>query len=400
MPSLISLFTGAGGLDLGLEKAGFRVKLCVENDYYCQQTLKKNRPRWRLAQPPDIFKLKPTDALRQAHLQSRELDLLAGGPPCQPFSKASYWHKGDSLRLKDPRSETLKSYLKMVDVLLPKAILLENVEGIQFAKKDEAMQLLLAGLERINKKRRTSYKPTTIVVNMADYGVPQFRKRVLLVAARDGSEFSFPQPSHGIGLASPYITSWDAIGDLDFQINDPTLKLKGRWGNLLPTIPEGWNYQWHTSHGGGKSIFGFRRRYWSFLLKLSKDRPSWTIQAQPGPSTGPFHWKNRLLSVRELCRIQTFPDDYQIAGPYRAAQSQIGNAVPPLIGELLGKEILRQILHKEISATFSFAIKHRDTPRAERRHRIPMIYHHLIGNHRPHPGTGRGPGAIARSIAA
>ena len=86
-----------------------------------------------------------------------------------------------------------------------------------------------------------------------------------------------------------------------------TLTVGGKWADLLPTIPEGQNYLWHTNRGGGSQLFGWRTRYWSFLLKLAKNLPSWTIQAHPGSSIGPFHWRNRKLSVPEMCRLQTFP---------------------------------------------------------------------------------------------
>src|SRR5207302_1512865 len=88
----------------------------------------------------------------------------------------------------------------------------------------------------------------------------------------------------------------------------------GYWTGLLPSIPEGRNYLYHTRHGGGVELFGSRRRYWSFLLKLAQDLPAWTIPAKPGPSTGPFHWESRPLAVEELLRIQSFPADWNIAG--------------------------------------------------------------------------------------
>ena len=114
-------------------------------------------------------------------------------------------------------------------------------------------------------------------------------------------------------------------------------------GRSLPSIPEGENYLWHTARGGGIELFGWRRRYWNFLLKLAKDRPSWTIQAQPGPSVGPFHWKNRRLSNRELCRLQTIPDGYSVVGGIRAAHKQIGNAVPSALAEVLALAIREQV---------------------------------------------------------
>ncbi len=401
MHSLVSLFTGAGGLDLGLESAGFDVRLCVENDPICQTTLRTNRPKWRLANPPDIFLLKPKEILRQAKLKPRQLDLLAGGPPCQPFSKASYWHRGDSLRLKDPRAKTLDSYMKIVETLLPRAILLENVEGIRFSNKDEGLRLLISHFKRINKKHSTAYNPTVLAVNTADYGVPQLRHRVLLIASRDGHEIHPPQTTHGPNGSQPYMTTWDAIGDLQNTKLESELELRGRWRDILPSIPEGQNYQWHTDHGGGRPLFGYRCRYWSFLLKLAKDKPSWTIQASPGPSTGPFHWKNRFLSKRELSRIQTFPDDFCIIGSRREVQHQVGNAVPPLIGEIIGREISTQIFgNKKRTSTYKFSQKRRlRCPKPESVTCIPRKYVSFFGKSGAHPGEGKGPGAVSRTLA-
>ena len=138
-------------------------------------------------------------------------------------------------------------------------------------------------------------------------------------------------------------TAWDAIGDLP-SVPNGDLAPSGRWADLLASIPEGQNYLWHTDRGGGLPLFGWRRRYWSFLLKLAKDQPSWTIQAEPGPATGPFHWDSRLLSTRELCRLQTIPDDVQIAGDRRAVQRQIGNAVPSLLAEEVARAVREQLL--------------------------------------------------------
>ena len=120
--------------------------------------------------------------------------------------------------------------------------------------------------------------------------------------------------------------------------------MSGKWADLLPTIPEGLNYLWHTSRGGGVPLFGWRTRYWSFLLKLAKSKPSWTIQAQPGSAIGPFHWKNRKLSARELCRLQTFPDDLSFDTSQNQIQRMIGNAVPSLLAEVLAWEIRTQLL--------------------------------------------------------
>src|SRR6185436_5258983 len=235
------------------------------------------------------------------------------GPPCQPFSKSGYWARGDSRRLGDPRAHTLEEFLRVLDEARPRTFLLENVRGIAYSLRDEGYRYLLDEIRRINKRRGTKYDPTPSFLNAASYGVPQLRERFFLVGARDGRRFRFPVPTHAHGGANgllPFRTAWDAIGDLENAIPfGDSVAAEGKWAGLLPSIPEGENYLWHTDRGGGLPLFGWRTRFWSFLLKLAKNRPSWTIQAQPGPAVGPFHWKNRRLTVRELCRIQTFPDD-------------------------------------------------------------------------------------------
>ena len=162
----------------------------------------------------------------------------------------------------------------------------------------------------------------------------QIRERVFLVGSRDGRAFRFPyaqfadpekSDTQGTLFAlEPYRTAWDAIGDLDHIDHGDTLRMTGKWAGLLPSIPEGQNYLWHSERGGGVPLFRWRSRYWSMLLKLAKDRPSWTIQAQPGSAIGPFHWRNRRLSPRELCRIQTFPDDFEVQGGITSIQRQAG----------------------------------------------------------------------------
>ena len=121
----------------------------------------------------------------------------------------------------------------------------------------------------------------------------------------------------------------------------------GKWGALLPSIPEGQNYLWHTNRGGGLRLFGWRTRYWSFLLKLAKNQPSWTIQAQPGSAIGPFHWHSRKITSLEMYRLQTFPDGLTFACGRTDVQKMLGNAVPSLIAEVLAREIRCQLLGDE-----------------------------------------------------
>jgi DNA (cytosine-5)-methyltransferase 1 len=179
---------------------------------------------------------------------------------------------------------------------------------------------------------------------------------------------------------------------------DEDLDLSGAWADLLPSIPEGNNYLWHTSRGGGLPLFGWRRRFWSFLLKLAKNQPSWTIQAQPGPAIGPFHWNNRRLSTRELARLQTFPDDVMITGNRHAVQKQLGNAVPSLLAEVVAREIRAQLLAMKPSrgALKLLPPDRSPAPPPEPVARVPKKFHKLIGEHEAHPGTGKGYGAQTR----
>ena len=399
--SILSLFTGAGGMDLGFEAAGFEPVLCIEVDEDSRATLRHNRPNWRLAEPGNIYALDPDEVLQQAELKPRDLRLLVGGPPCQPFSKSAYWVNGNRSRLRDPRAHTLRAYIRIVEATLPEVLLLENVKGLSYKDKDEGIKLLRRELAAINRCHGTSYVLQEIHINTVAYGVPQSRERLFLVASSDGRSLHLPPPTHGEGDGlESYRTTWDAIGHLDHETWPSALDPTGRWAALLPSIPEGQNYLWHTPRNVQKSsepLFGWRTRYWSFLLKLAKNRPSWTIQAEPGPATGPFHWRSRLLSIEELCRLQTFPDDYETVGTRRSAHRQVGNAVPSAIAELLGLEIRRQFFGDRVRrALHLIPPACSDCPPPERPSRVPKQYLSLRRHHRDHPGAGLGPGTFRR----
>ena len=417
----ISLFSGAGGLDLGLHCAGFRAAVAVECDSAATATLRlpENAAWWSDTEILDepIEKIPTGRLLRAGRLKRGTVALLVGGPPCQPFSKSGYWHSGDAGRLSDPRAGTLRQYLRVLEESLPETFLLENVPGLAFSDKDEGLELLRAEIARINRRTRSKYKLCAAQLNAAEYGVPQTRERVFVVGSRAGLPFEFPKPTHqkptpvdmaGGTLAPlprrpingllPCLTAWDAIGSIPPDEDPALLALRGKWADLLPSIPEGHNYLFHTDRGRGVSIFGWRRRYWSMLLKLAKSRPSWTLTAQPGPAIGPFHWANRRLGRRELCRLQTFPNGYVIKGSLSLAYRQVGNAVPSALAQLLGHEIRRQLLGESrirpkltLLPDQAFRI-----PAEEPVSPVPDKYLPLVGEHDDHPGTGKGPGAIRR----
>jgi DNA (cytosine-5)-methyltransferase 1 len=387
-------------MDYGCEAAGFETAVALEFDRACCDTLRKNR-LWPIVER-SIFEVSTAELLRAGKLRVREADLLIGGPPCQPFSKSGYWATGDSRRLDDPRSDTLAGYLRVVEEAQPKVFLLENVGGLAFSGKDEGLRLLLNRISAINVRAGTRYRPAWKVLNAAAFGVPQIRERFFLVAARDGSTFEFPSPRFGSPRKEPMLievdalprfrTAWDALADLEEPSEAEALKIRGKWADLLPSIPEGQNYLWHSDRGGGLPLFGWRRRFWTFLLKLAKDRPSWTIQAQPGPAVGPFHWNNRRLSMRELARLQTFPDGVTVVGNHGSVQKQLGNAVPSLLAEVLAVEIRFQLLGDKCSRR-SLSLLPPDrgvSPAPEPIGPVPRKFRGLIGAHTAHPGTGKG----------
>jgi DNA (cytosine-5)-methyltransferase 1 len=381
---VLSLYTGAGGLDLGFEAAGFETAAAVEIDPEAVATLRHNRD-WPVLDR-DVHTISSEELLETAGLGEGEADALIGGPPCQPFSKSGYWASGDTLRLGDPRAGTLGAYLRVLRDTLPKTFLLENVPGLAYRSKNEGLELIARTIERINRSRGVSYTMSVAKLNAADFGVPQLRERVFVIGSREGVDFTFPQPTREVQA-----TAWDAIGDLQDD-DDPALRMRGKWADLLPSIPEGENYLFHTERGGGLPLFGWRRRYWSFLLKLAKGLPSWTIQAQPGPAIGPFHWKSRRLSARELCRLQTVPDGYTVLGNLAAVQRQLGNAVPSALAEALARAMRRQLLGDKVDLRPRLAPAPRGSaPQEEPVREVPFKYRHLAGQHAAHPGTGQGP---------
>ncbi|MGH9102962.1 MAG: DNA cytosine methyltransferase [Acidimicrobiales bacterium] len=199
-----------------------------------------------------------------------------------------------------------------------------------------------------------NYRPTALSAqgrSAADHGVPQLRPRLFVLGAPKRCPLpELPRPTHGgrrerrttgRGAVLPHVTAGEALDGLASQ-PEPEEVLRGRWASLLPGIPPGENYLHYTAKRGHPDpVFEWRSRYWSFLLKLDPARPSPTVQAQPGPNVGPFHWENRRLRIPELKRLFTFPDDFELVGRRSSVQAQIGNSVPPALaksvcGALLG----------------------------------------------------------------
>lgn len=383
-PTVLSLFTGAGGLDLGLECAGFRTILCVEQDETARETLAGNRPKWRISEHMRVEDAAEHLTPSQLGIAPGELGAIVAGPPCQPFSVAAQWTRTGRRGRDDPRAASLGALVRLVEVFRPRLVVVENVPGF-FAGRTAVLPRLCSALTRAGGPR-DAYEVHHSLLNGADFGVPQVRRRGFLVAVRDGDAFQWPEPTH----AHNPVTAWDAIGSLRPAAPPPAT---GHWADLLPSIPEGANYIWHTSKGGGRTLFGYRTRYWSFLLKLAKNRPSWTLPATPGPGTGPFHWDNRRLARSELLRLQSFPADWRVAGDYRRQVLQIGNATPPLLAEAVGRAAATQLWGRSFAHPPSLLVTRAggEIPDPRPATDVPLKYLRREKAHAPHPGPGLGP---------
>jgi site-specific DNA-cytosine methylase len=385
---VLSAFTGAGGLDLGFEAAGFEVLLCVERDRWSRMTITNNRPAWPLAEFGDIEKAVERLTPGDLGLRPGELSVLVAGPPCQPFSKAAQWSETGRSGMKDPRAACLGALLDLVDKFLPEIIFMENVIGFTEGPSS-ARAFIEDRLARINKFHRVRYRLLEpIIVNAADFGVPQKRQRALLVALRDGGGFLPPSTT---SQGRP-VTAWDAIGGLSEAEDFSPPKSRGKWSDLLASIPEGKNYLWHTPRGEGMPIFGYRTRYWSFLLKLAKSSPAWTLSAAAGPSTGPFHWENRPLAIEEALRLQTFPANWRFYGSHREQIRQVGNATPPLLSENFARAIGQQFFGMHYDNTPLHSIPRRENaPPPCQVAPVPPKYLNQPPFYLAHPGVGKGP---------
>jgi DNA (cytosine-5)-methyltransferase 1 len=279
----------------------------------------------------------------------KDIALLAGGPPCPPYSKSRFYRKEMPRGLADPVGEvTIRGYLSFLRFIQPQAFLLENVAGLAYDVHGDALRYI------IDAAKSEGYHCSYRVVNSADYGVPQIRERLFVVGMRD-APFEFPEPTHRnpsktTNLLSPPLPPWRTAGevlyDLDTEDNagDKGHFAGGSYHELLRQIPPGDNYLFFTAKRGHPNpLFEWRSRYWSYLLKLSPDLPSWTIQARRSNNMGPFHWRNRILRIAEIKRLQTFPDHWTVAGTVERQWRQLGNAVPPLLAQVLGREIAKRL---------------------------------------------------------
>ena len=340
---VLSLFSGAGGLDIGFHDAGFHIVECNELEKVFAATLRENSKKGRRLEGANVA---CTD-IRNYHPTNSSIDFIIGGPPCQTFSAAGARAAGVN-GTDDERGNLFLEYARILKVIKPSGFLFENVYriiGAQGGKPWRAIQDTFANL---------GYTLHWRILDSADYGVPQFRERVIIVGLRTGS-FHFPYPSHGPDSLDtrPYYTAGQALASLT-----PPQKafiLGGRHGHLLTDIPPGLNYSYYTEKLGHPTpIFAWRSKFSDYLYKADPQTPVRTIKAQGGQYTGPFHWESRPFTLEELKRLQTFPDSYQMAGARQKVIHQLGNSVPPQLGRILALSILDQVFHHPIPFSFDY----------------------------------------------
>lgn len=345
---MIDLFSGCGGLSFGMEQGGFECVVGVDHDAPSLQTFRYNHPH-AAAMQLDLSKdesiLKIVDAVR-----GRKIDLIAGGPPCQGFSLTG------TRKENDERNNLFYSMFKLAEKIDPEFIVLENVPGIANLYGGRARAAVLSEFERLG------YVPHEKLFYAPDYGVPQIRKRMFFVGCKPKYDFNFPKSSHN---SENYVTCEEAISDL------PTLdkvfgeeisvyssnaqskyqRLMRRRSNrlynhvgtrhtdhvisVIQQVPEGGNYK-DLPSGVGDS-----RKFNEAWTRYHSKKPSRTIDTG---HRNHFHYKwDRVPTVRENARLQSFPDKFRLLGNKTQQYKQVGNAVPPLIAQALGETLFRLI---------------------------------------------------------
>jgi DNA (cytosine-5)-methyltransferase 1 len=342
-PTCLSIFSGGGGLDIGFEEAGWHIIGATDIESDCAATFKQNRPKIP-------FKVGSANEYSSDFFSSfvdsdtlSDLDCLIGGPPCPAFSKSRFYRKEKPRGLGDPiADETMRGYIRALTELRPKMFVLENVKGLTYKVHSGSLDYITRHIEDLG------YKYEIWKINAADYGVPQIRERAFIVGSQDIIPTK-PEATHSKDAPNTQhdLPTWVGVGSVisdlpsNGQNNIPGHFAGGKHHHLLRDVPPGNNYLFFTkkrNHPDPK--FEWRSRYWSFLLKLSPDMPSWTIQARRSNNMGPFHWDSRILTIDEVKRIQTFPDEWSLLGSIESQWRQVGNAVPCLLAKKIANAMI------------------------------------------------------------
>ena len=344
MPNVIDLFCGAGGLSKGFEEAGYNVIIGVDSDEAALYTFEKNHNNSK-ALNADLSKAETFDEIEKI-VGGKTIDVIVGGPPCQGFSLTG------PRNFDDPRNKLYLAMIETVKRFQPKAFVIENVPGMATMYKGEVHD------EIIRRFKKMGYEVKSKILCAADYGVPQMRKRLVFVGLRSGEAFDFPLPYL---TEDKYITCEEAISDLQsrkdelgVEIDEYECEPKSEYQKLMregstilhnhvatkhtdkvkdviALVPEGGNYK-DLPPGVGTS-----RRFHEAWTRYHSKKPSRTIDTG---HRNHFHYKwNRVPTIRENARLQSFPDTFVFYGTRTQQNRQVGNAVPPLLGKAIAKQL-------------------------------------------------------------
>ena len=378
---VVSLFSGAGGLDIGLEESGFHTAVCVEYDADCRETLRYNRPEWKMFEegimfekgkmkkriPGDIRDIGVDELLKLAGLKKGDAALVVGGAPCQPFSNI-----GKKLGKNDEKNGDLfLEFVRIVKGVSPEAFIFENVAGITQQKHADVIKYM------VDKFKGLGYGISHTILNSANYGVPQRRERFFLIGIKGVESPSFPYPTHFKDEKhyETFVKDFDVLPLRNFKkwvsvkeafkknlknqekrIDYALMNISELVVNRMTYIKQGENFKvlpmdlrpdcWKSGRHQGNDTFG----------RIKADLPSCTIRtAAYNPAKGQYihPFENRGLSTVEMAALQSFPFNwyFRCKGNDKvtlvSGGRQIGNAVPPLLAQSLGAAIKKQIWAKK-----------------------------------------------------
>lgn len=341
-PKAISLFSGAGGMDIGVGKAGFDNVCSIEVDPHCISTLRRNASRGAVWQV-DIRALDPLRAVSAIGLKADDIALLHGGPPCQSFSQI-----GHKRGLNDPRGRLAFEMVRFAEALQPTAIIIEQVPAFLDAQAADGMTILDVLTEEL---WAVGYETHATVMNALDFGVPQRRKRACIVGVPKGQSFAFPEPKGAAAL-----TAGDALNGLPRAVAPNRQPLMPNHVDVTPDrdryrisfVPEG---LWLSKVKDAPSdvVRHLTPRDSTKFRRLDRKQPSLTLRC----GEALYHpTKDRYLTPREAARIQGFPDNYILEGPIRRRTGvvkdldqhrQVANAVPPPLAEAVASRVRAEL---------------------------------------------------------
>lgn len=333
-PTVLDLFCGGGGFSYGFEESGFKSIGGIDFEAQAVETWNQNHNGNAIV--GDITKYTPQKLMEELDIETGDVTVVVGGPPCKDFT-----NRNQTLDL--GRNHLVTLYAEYVKEINPDAFVIENVRQLT-TKYDDI-------LETVYETLGEEYDIGHRLLDAADYGVPQHRIRAVVIGVRkDENEhpegIRFPRPTHGPDSEneSALISSGSALADIEPPENPDEYAITSKHAPLIDDIPPGMNYSFYTEKMGHPNPeFEWRSRFSDFLYKADPEKPIRTLKAKPGAASGPFHWSGRRFTESELKRLQSFPDTFTMPHGYTTVVKQIGNSVPPKMAGSIAESV-KQLL--------------------------------------------------------